>query len=46
MRRANPFILSTVSLVALGASPAFAQQTQTDKSPPQTLTTEQGIKSG
>ena len=38
MRRANPFILSTVSLAALSASPALAQQTQTDKSPPQTLT--------
>src|SRR5439155_8284304 len=46
MRRVNPFILSTVSLAALSASPALAQQTQTDKSPPQTLTTEQGIKSG
>jgi len=46
MRRANPFILSTASLIALSASPAFAQQTQADKSPPQTLKTEQEIKSG
>lgn len=46
MRRFNPFILSTVSLVAIVASPAAAQQTKSDQSPPQTLTTEQEIKSG
>src|SRR4051794_29629907 len=46
MRRVNPFILSTVSLAAIIASPAAAQQTQSDKSPPPTLTTEQEIESG
>jgi len=46
MRRVNPFILSTVSLAAIIASPAAAQQTKADKSPPQTLTTEQEVKSG
>src|SRR6478672_3438173 len=46
MRRVNPFILSTVSLAALSASPAFAQQTNADQSPPPTLTTEQEVKSG
>jgi outer membrane receptor protein involved in Fe transport len=48
MRRFNPFILSTVSLAAFMASPAAAQvgQTKSDQSPPQTLTTEQEIKSG
>ena len=42
MRRFNPFILSTVSIAALAATPAFAQQTQSDQSPPQTLTSESG----
>jgi outer membrane receptor protein involved in Fe transport len=48
MRRVNPFILSTVSLAALAATPAFAQagQTQSDQAPPSTLTTEQAVKSG
>lgn len=48
MRRINPFILSTVSFAALTAAPAFAQtgQTQADQSPPQSLTTEQEVKSG
>src|SRR6476661_3687876 len=46
MRRFNPFILSTVSFAALIASPAAAQETKSDKSPPQTLTSEQEIKSG
>jgi outer membrane receptor protein involved in Fe transport len=46
MRRVNPFIFSTVSLAALAASPAFAQQTTSDQSPPQTLTSEQEIESG
>ena len=46
MRRFNPFILSSVSLAAIIASPAVAQQTQSDKSPPATLTSEQEIKSG
>lgn len=46
MRRINPFILSTVSLAAIVASPAVAQQTKSDKSPPQTLTSEQEIQSG
>ena len=46
MRRFNPFILSTVSIAALAATPAFAQQTQSDQSPPQTLTSEQEIESG
>jgi outer membrane receptor protein involved in Fe transport len=46
MRRVNPFILSSVSLVALTASPAFAQQTQADKSPPAALPSEQEAESG
>jgi outer membrane receptor protein involved in Fe transport len=46
MRRFNPFILSTVSLAAIAASPAAAQQTKSDQPPPQALTTEQEIKSG
>jgi outer membrane receptor protein involved in Fe transport len=46
MRRVNPLILSTVSFAALASTPAFAQQTQTDKAPPQALTTEQAVKSG
>jgi len=46
MRRVNPFVLTTVSLAALSASPAFAQQTAADQSPPATLTTEQEAKSG
>ena len=46
MRRVNPFILTTVSFAALSASPAFAQQTGADQSPPATLTTEQEAKSG
>jgi outer membrane receptor protein involved in Fe transport len=48
MRRFNPFILSTVSLAAVIASPAAAQvgQTKSDQSPPQSLTTEQEVKSG
>ena len=46
MRRFNPFILSTVSLAAIITSPAGAQQAKSDQSPPQTLTTEQEIKSG
>ena len=46
MRRFNPFILSTVSLAAIIASPAAAQQTKSDQSPPQTLKSEQEIKSG
>ena len=46
--RFNPLILSTVSLAAVIASPAAAQvgQTKSDQSPPQSLTTEQEIKSG
>ena len=46
MRRINPFILSTVSLAAIAASPAAAQQTQADQSPPQALTSEQEVESG
>jgi outer membrane receptor protein involved in Fe transport len=46
MRRVNPFILSTVSLAAIVASPAYAQQTKADQSPPQALTTEQEVESG
>src|SRR3954464_2150258 len=46
MRRVNPFILSTVSLAALSASPAFAQQTQADTSPPAALQSEQEVESG
>ena len=48
MRRVNPFILSTVSIAALAATPAFAQagQTASDQAPPQALTTEQAIESG
>lgn len=46
MRRFNPFILSTVSLAAIVASPAAAQTTKSDKSPPQALQSEQEIKSG
>jgi len=48
MRRFNPFILSTVSLAAIVASPAYAQagQTKSDQSPPQALNTEQEIESG
>src|SRR6476620_11322734 len=46
MRRFNPFILSTVSLAAIIASPAAAQQTKSDQSPPQTLTSEQEVESG
>jgi outer membrane receptor protein involved in Fe transport len=46
MRRVNPIILSTVSFAALSASPAFAQQTQADTSPPAALQSEQEIESG
>jgi outer membrane receptor protein involved in Fe transport len=46
MRRVNPFILSTVSLAAMVASPAVAQQTKADQSPPQTLKSEQEVESG
>jgi outer membrane receptor protein involved in Fe transport len=46
MRRVNPFILSTVSLAALTASPAFAQQTQSDTPPPAALQSEQEVESG
>ena len=46
MRRVNPFILSTVSLAALIATPAFAQETQQDTAPPETLTSEQEVESG
>ncbi len=46
MRRFNPFILSTVSIAALIATPAFAQETQQDTAPPETLTSEQEIESG
>jgi len=45
MRRFNPFILSTVSLAAIVASPAVAQQTKADTPPPQTQTSEQEIES-
>ena len=45
MRRFNPFILSTVSLAAIIASPAAAQQTKSDTPPPQTQTSEQEIES-
>ena len=45
MRRFNPFILSTVSLVAIIASPAIAQQTKSDTPAPQTETSEQEIES-
>jgi len=45
MRRVNPFILSTVSLAAMIASPAAAQQTKADQAPPQTQTSEQEIES-
>jgi outer membrane receptor protein involved in Fe transport len=46
MRRANPFILSTVSLAALSAGPAFAQETKADQAPPVTLQSEQEAESG
>jgi outer membrane receptor protein involved in Fe transport len=46
MRRVNPFFLSTASLAALAATPAFAQQTQSDQAPPQSLQTEQQVESG
>jgi outer membrane receptor protein involved in Fe transport len=46
MRRINPFVLSTVSLAALVAAPAAAQQTQADQPPPQTLQSEQEVESG
>jgi len=48
MRRFNPFILSTVSLAAMAATPAFAQvgQTKSDQAPPRALKSEQEIKSG
>ena len=46
MRRVNPFILSTVSLAALTASPAFAQDTKQDTPPPAALQSEQEAKSG
>src|SRR3954454_1072196 len=45
MRRVNPFILSTVSLAAIIASPAAAQQTKSDTPPPQAQTSEQEIES-
>jgi outer membrane receptor protein involved in Fe transport len=45
MRRVNPFILSTVSLAAIIASPAVAQQTKSDTPPPQTQTSEQEVES-
>jgi outer membrane receptor protein involved in Fe transport len=45
MRRVNPFILSTVSLAAMIASPAAAQQTKSDTPPPQTQTSEQEVES-
>src|SRR5258706_14607514 len=35
MRKVNPFFVSSVSLAALSASPAIAQQAQTDASQPQ-----------
>lgn len=48
MRRFNPFILSTVSIAAMAAAPAYAQvgQTKSDQSPPQALQSEQEVKSG
>ena len=46
MRRFNTFILSSVSLAALVGTPAVAQQTQSDKAPPQTLQSEQEAESG
>jgi outer membrane receptor protein involved in Fe transport len=46
MRRVNPFILSSVSLAALIATPAFAQDTQQDTPPPEALTSEQEAESG
>ena len=46
MRVLNPFILSSVSLAAIVASPAAAQQTKADQPPPQVLTSEQEVKSG
>src|SRR5215471_8464030 len=46
MRRFNPFVLSTVSLAAIVASPAAAQQTKADQSPPQALASEQEVESG
>jgi outer membrane receptor protein involved in Fe transport len=46
MRRVNSFLLSTASFAALAATPAFAQQTQSDQAPPEALQTEQQIESG
>ncbi|MEO8559892.1 MAG: TonB-dependent receptor plug domain-containing protein, partial [Rhodospirillales bacterium] len=46
MRRVNTLILSTVSVTALLASPAFAQQTPADQSPPEAAATEKQIESG
>ena len=48
MRRFNPFILSTVSLAAIVATPAYAQegQVKADQAPPQTMTSEQEAESG
>jgi outer membrane receptor protein involved in Fe transport len=46
MRRFNPFILSTVSLAAIAATPAYAQEVKADQAPPQTMTSEQETESG
>jgi outer membrane receptor protein involved in Fe transport len=42
MRRVNPFILSTVSLAALIASPAFAEDSSASTAAPEALATGQG----
>jgi outer membrane receptor protein involved in Fe transport len=44
MRRVNPFILSTVSLAAIIASPAAAQDQKADQSTTQAQTSEQAAK--
>ncbi len=46
MRRINSFFLSTASLAALSATPAFAQQPAADQAPPEALQSEQAIESG
>jgi outer membrane receptor protein involved in Fe transport len=46
MSRLNPFILSTVSLAAIIASPAVGQTTKSDQSPPPALKSEQEVESG
>src|SRR3954469_8153055 len=46
MRRIHSLFLSTASLAALAATPAFAQQTQSDQAPPQNLQSEQAVESG